>query len=71
MTTTIPPGSIIEMRHNGQWELWQISADGHGYSGVQQHLLKGQRIYQCVWKGDTLESRRVYVKKGKGRTVAA
>ena len=61
MVTTLPGGSVFVMRSSGRYELWAVSADGHGYTGVGRALAIGEAVHLCVWKGNELLQRKSYV----------
>lgn len=56
MKTTLPPGTWVKTRYQGNWEYGKVSADGEGLIGGWPP--KDAMIQPCVWKkGDSLEPR--------------
>lgn len=66
MKSELPNGAIVKFRQRGQDRLFQIHGDPgteQGYGGVPEGVKAGTTVFKCVWKGDRLEVRRIYLLK--------
>lgn len=58
MTTDLPIGSIVRYKYKGDWEYAEVQEAGVRLISVWS-VTEGTPLHDCVWKGDTLVSRRL------------